>query len=287
MKRIFSIILFVSFILSGPGLARALEPEPFGMSELPDLVIDEITVEKETCRLWVGIKNIGNAPVDDRRLRMVVILNGIVVEDKMFRFPLKPGKRTSTGFTGKGIIITKRSNVRIEIDADNDLVESNERNNVKESSVECTLYSFETPQTFTGRLDTKLMPLGPDLAVDQIVIVGNEQHKIKVRHGGTITLTPDHQFDPGRVFVFTYTVLNIKGDKTGGFKCEVFYNGKSILSHTVKSIGPAKAEIQIKQIAKFDPQPGIIKVVVDSGNLVNEPNENNNEIYFNVKYQGF
>ncbi|MBN2134898.1 MAG: hypothetical protein JW737_04140 [Acidobacteria bacterium] len=286
MKKVVLMLLVSCFLFTWGFTGQEGQNELFAQSRkrLPDLV-GKAFVENGSCRLWLQLKNIGNALLDNKSFRIVVIAHGIVVYDDFQSTPIAPGGNFSFGIGN--FTVKEKTRLKIILDADNTIKEKNEANNEIRTTVECEVQSFTKPVELVQTIPTALQPVGSDLAVDPVVIIGESQQKVK--NGGTVTLTRDDSYDNSRAFYLKYYMLNLKGKAVSGIKNEVYYNGVSVATQTDVSIGVARAEISLQMYPTFGKTGdyGTVKIVVDSDNKLNEPDETNNTITFYVKLQGY
>lgn len=103
-----------------------------------DVDITDIYLDKK-CRIWIKHSNRGTAPLDVV-LRERVWVNGRLVDDSRETIRIAPGSSFAHGVgADPGIKVAGRAVVKAQIDVDNTLRESNERNNILTKTLKCHL----------------------------------------------------------------------------------------------------------------------------------------------------
>jgi hypothetical protein len=103
-----------------------------------DIDVADIYLDKK-CRLWVKHFNRGTEPIN-KVLRERVWVNGRQIDDSTETIVIAPGRWYSHGILADpGYIVRSSATVKIQIDVDNVLRETNERNNILTKRVTCKM----------------------------------------------------------------------------------------------------------------------------------------------------
>lgn len=133
-------------------------PKPKPVKPVTDIRVTEVFAD--ACRLWFRVENSGNVTID-KLLRERVWVDGVLVDQTQMHYLLKPGAVFAHGVgADPGVKIAGLNKpVKVMIDADNALVESDEANNTREVSLSCKMASAAKPGAL-GALQAR-----PDLVV--------------------------------------------------------------------------------------------------------------------------
>ncbi len=147
MKRSiwFIFYLIVTIMLLGSGSLDATGGDPqVTLKKKPpvkkhyDIDIHDLFLDKK-CRLWITHKNNGTRKIN-KVLRERVWVNGRLVDDSRETLIINPGQTFKHGVgANPGVIIKGNAVIKAQIDVDNILPESNERNNIMKKRLQCKL----------------------------------------------------------------------------------------------------------------------------------------------------
>lgn len=119
-------------------------PKPKPVKPITDIRVADVFAD--ACRVWFRVENSGNVTID-KVLRERVWVDGVVVDQSQMHYVLKPGAVFAHGVgADPGVRITGFNKpVKVTIDADGALAESDETNNTKEVTLSCKLASAARP----------------------------------------------------------------------------------------------------------------------------------------------
>ena len=281
MKKKFSvpmIFLLLTFFLSGAwspgayGQQKTLKGNPFLSRVLPDLVVDDVWLDK-ACRVVVRVKNNGPGSVPDNvwavhtpeSAGVYLRINGkpwggaTIWKFDASKALQKPGG--SATYTSN-LKVSGSAVIEAEVDLWNKVREKNEGNNTRKEQLKCATVTGPTLKPLPVPLPVKLLP---DLIVEEIWLDRDCHVVAKLKNQGPGSL-PDN-------------VWNVHTPKSAGIY--FWKDGKRWGGATIWKLDPAKALQRPGGTAVYTSTMMVngranITGQVDIWNQVVESNENNN-----------
>jgi len=251
----------------------------------PDLQVAKINFspaqpwQNEEITFWIFVKNTGPGLAAPSTLRVQVGGESIANAPAVQVPALDPGREWR--YTRKATLARAgKYTVTATSDANNDLVEAKENNNVKKKSFTVKAGTKPDPSTYL-----------PDLGLTGGTRIGGKTWQNLNTAAVTLTANDVYVMDYGKVQIqlhYEYREYNGKPiNKT--FKNKVFYNNQLVDEETVSSM--AAGEVRNKTVVWEIPNPNFnqqahLRIVIDAEDNITESRTNNNENNTTITFSG-